>query len=417
MLICLSASTAFGQIGDTSLPVLKISEVTRVDRNTRPSEEESTTAAFILKTAPHATLGDAYVIVTDQTDDSFLQPLQRLAAFHHGSIIHVDDLTTLLTAQAQRDQLTSNLRAGNPRFVAIAPRLEHFNQKMILGMWNVLAALGDDQRLPVYPAYLVAPTAKTLGALVDRSIHHTPQTAAGFRPFVIGQVLGPRPFGQRSLQKARMMRRYFSGVPSDTASLVVLADTAVAMGVTVPGAPNQWQTAMNGPGQLISGIPGDALPSLDHASLLLLFGHGSPGSESDLRLDAFRDVQMTGEIVMSGNCNSAPPVDSTAVPDDSNFAMLAIDHGADVFYGHMEENVGFPYLFPVLESWMDGQTVGEAYQRLINAALDYQNISPRDLAPGINRFLPAFGHTNDLLYVIIGDPALQPFSKLNPSVN
>ena len=105
----------------TELPVPNIRDVTRVDRNTPPSQQDAITATYILKTSPHATLGDAYVIVTDQTDAAFLGPLERLAEFHHGSIVRVKDLGALRTAAVERDQLVSDLRRARPRFVAIAP--------------------------------------------------------------------------------------------------------------------------------------------------------------------------------------------------------------------------------------------------------------------------------------------------------
>ena len=86
------------------LPVPSIKDVARVDRDTPPSQQNAVTATFILKTSPHATLGNGYVIVKDQTQPAFLEPLDRLAKFHHGSIIHVKDLGSLRTDAAGRDQ-------------------------------------------------------------------------------------------------------------------------------------------------------------------------------------------------------------------------------------------------------------------------------------------------------------------------
>jgi hypothetical protein len=86
--------------------------------------------------------------------------------------------------------------------------------------------------------------------------------------------------------------------------------------------------------------------------------------------------------------------------------MRAVENGAVVVYAHMRENAGFPHLFPVLEAWMDGLTVGEAYQRQINALIAFHGSSADDL---ISRDVEA---SNGLLYVIIGDPALQPLAKM-----
>jgi hypothetical protein len=54
---------------------------------------------------------------------------------------------------------------------------------------------------------------------------------------------------------------------------------------------------------------------------------------------------------------------------------------------------------------MNGLTVGEAYQRQINALITFTGISQNDL---ISRDI---ADNNGLLYVIIGDPALQPLAN------
>lgn len=402
----------------TELPVPKISEVARVDRNAPPTIQDEVTATYILKTSPHATLGDAYVIVTDQTNQACLEPLERLAKFHQGTLVRVADLDALRTTAAERDQLTSDLRRLRPRFVAIAPKDRSFTENTLLGMWSVLTALSDDGRLPVCPGILAAPGPAALDALVERSIHYQPRPAAQVRPFVMGQVIGPQAYGQRSLQKVRMMRNLFADYGRTTHSLVTLADSAVKMGVQVAPAPDQWQAAMSAAGRNIPAIPAPALPALNDASLLLLFGHGSPDTECCLDVSAFGEVSMTGKIVMSGNCFSAAPAGAaTDGPDrpagtkaGESFAMLAVDQGAVVVYAHLRENAGFPHLFPVLEGWMDGLSVGESYQRLLNALLAYNNATPAVFGAAGR----AEAEANALLYVVIGDPALQPLAKMTP---
>jgi hypothetical protein len=289
---------------------------------------------------------------------------------------------------------------------------------MLLGMWSVFARLSDDQRLPVLPGILAAPNQTALNSLVERSINYRPKAVAQVHPFVMGQVLGPRPFGQRSLQKVRMMRNLFAYFGCTTHSLVILASSAVQMGVTVAPATNQWQVAMSGADHSIKTIPPAARPALHNASLLLMFGHGTPGTACSLDISAFQDVSMTGKIVMCGDCFSAASVGSGISPttdgpggkplqqDDESFAMRAVENGAVVVYAHMRENAGFPHLFPVLEAWMDGLSVGEAYQRQINALIAFNGFSADAL---ISRDVAA---SNGLLYVIIGDPALQPLAKM-----
>ena len=379
-----------------------------MDRNTPPTSQDDVTATYILKTSPHATLGDAYVIVTDQTNPACLVPLERLATFHHGTIVRVEDLDALRTTATEQDQLTSDLRRLRPRFVAIAPKSQSFTENTLLGLWSVFTALSDDGRLPVFPGILAASGPTALDALVDRSIHYQPRPAAQVRPFVMGQVIGPQAYGQRSLQKVRMMRNLFADYGCTTHSLVTLADTAVKRGVRVASAPDQWQAAMSAAGRNIPTIPAPAQRALNDASLLLLFGHGSPDTECCLDVSAFREITMAGKIVMSGNCFSAAPAGPAGTKAGESFAMLAVDQGAVAVFAHLRENAGFPHLFPVLEGWMDGLTVGESYQRLLNALLAYNNAAP-DYFGAAGQ--PEAG-ANALLYVVIGDPALQPLGKM-----
>jgi hypothetical protein len=292
---------------------------------------------------------------------------------------------------------------------------------MLLGMWHTLGTLTNDQQLSVFPGILAAPGPAAFRSLIDRSIQYQPQAEAQVRPFVMGQVLGPKPFGQRSLQKVRMLRNWFADYGRTTHSLVVLAYSAVAQGVTVAPVTNQWQVAMSGPGDFVKAIPAEARPELDGASLLLMFGHGSRGNACSLDVSAFQDVRMTGKVVMCGDCFSAAGGESSTSAsgeghdaknprqEEASFAMRAVENGAVVVYAHIAENAGFPHLFPVLENWMDGLTVGEAYQRQINALIAFNHFRVPDLG---SRDAEAL---NSLLYVIIGDPALQPLARMTPS--
>tara|TARA_B100000674_G_C37731454_1_gene864497 strand:- start:499 stop:843 length:345 start_codon:yes stop_codon:yes gene_type:complete len=93
------------------------------------------------------------------------------------------------------------------------------------------------------------------------------------------------------------------------------------------------------------------------------------------------------------------------------FATQYIERGATVFFGHMRLSSGFPHLYPVLEKWLSGATVGEAYQQLINGIIDLRGFqSGRYVVkqPANRRRLPQ----NALLYSIFGDPAIMPFESL-----
>lgn len=105
-----------------------------------------------------------------------------------------------------------------------------------------------------------------------------------------------------------------------------------------------------------------------------------------------------------------------AVTPRQSFSTRYIDRGATVFFGHMRLSSGFPHLYPVLEKWMQGKSVGESYQQLINSLMDMRGFGPGKFVvtevtlgqPGVPQ--------NMLLYVIIGDPALvplQPLEKIN----
>ena len=133
---------------------------------------------------------------------------------------------------------------------------------------------------------------------------------------------------------------------------------------------------------------------------------------------------MSGKILLSGSCFSASPVASDlpsmrqapggyeVQPRDA-FILRAIDNGAVVAFGHQRLSSGFPHLYPVLESWVEGQTVGAGYQQLINALIEFGGFKSGEFLiqkdQKNNKRLPQ----NRLLYVVIGDPALQPIQRSN----
>src|SRR5262249_58702210 len=98
--------------------------------------------------------------------------------------------------------------------------------------------------------------------------------------------------------------------------------------------------------------------------------------------------------------------------DRNRFLMEAIQRGAVVTYGHMRLNGGFPHLYPVLDSLLEGETVGEAYQRLIDGLLEWTQLEPDELvlAHPEKAIMPALMRRNELLYVLVGDPPLRPLA-------
>ena len=94
------------------------------------------------------------------------------------------------------------------------------------------------------------------------------------------------------------------------------------------------------------------------------------------------------------------------------FTVRAIDNGACVAFGHMRLSQGFPHLYPVLETWLKGGTVGEAYQELVNGIIEMQGTESGGFVvtePSANGRQP---RQNLLLYVVFGDPAVRPFEQM-----
>ena len=145
-------------------------------------------------------------------------------------------------------------------------------------------------------------------------------------------------------------------------------------------------------------------------------------SGQGMQVEAFADVSLLNKVVLCGSCMSAAPTHSDfrkmavgpdgseVIADRKRFLMEAIERGAVVAYGHMRLNAGFPHLYPVLEAVIDGETVGESYQRLIDGLLRWTRLDPDELVlakPDTDDEW-AVMRRNQLLYILIGDPALRP---------
>jgi len=79
-------------------------------------------------------------------------------------------------------------------------------------------------------------------------------------------------------------------------------------------------------------------------------------------------------------------------------------------FGHMNLNSGFPSVYPMLESLASGHCAGQAYQELLNGILARQQFKSGHYAEGEAAGKGATDRVlNNLLYVMIGDPALIAF--------
>jgi hypothetical protein len=131
---------------------------------------------------------------------------------------------------------------------------------------------------------------------------------------------------------------------------------------------------------------------------------------------------LTGKIILTGSCFSASPQKSDLaamrqapggyeVESRDAFVLRSIDNGALVAFGHQRLSSGFPHLYPVLENLLEGQTVGQAYQQLINALIEYSDTKSGSFIIGDSQKASKRLPQNRFLYVIVGDPAIQPFER------
>ncbi|MDP7275450.1 MAG: hypothetical protein QF363_08215 [Planctomycetaceae bacterium] len=425
LLFCLAGPVFAGQVLDGgktervgNLPIPAIEDLLRVDRKIRPSREAMRNSAFVLKTSSHPVTGERYVILTDHTSTGCLAALDRLAMVRKGVVLRVKDLALIHRRPERMEQLRDQLRQSRVRYLAVAPRLESFRENMVLGLWELASTLDDDPQLDLFPGFLVASDEKRFVSLVERSINHRPTRNKALRPVAISQV---RTAGElRSLQKAAVLRKLF--VRSSISMPIVAIYGARAKNAATLSGTGIWNLRANPGERFLKQFPPSAARALEEASLIVMHGHGAPGMSCGVDV-AGLPKSLNGKFVLTGSCFAASPVRSDLpslrqapggyrVEARDAFALRAIDQGATAVFGHMRLSMGFPHLFPVLESWMKGQTLGESYQQLINGLIEIYGfrsgrfVVPADVPSG--RRLPQ----NRLLYVVFGDPALQPFEPL-----
>lgn len=96
-----------------------------------------------------------------------------------------------------------------------------------------------------------------------------------------------------------------------------------------------------------------------------------------------------------------------AVEKRDAFLLRAIDRGAILAFGHQRLSTGFPHLYPILDSLLEGKPAGQAYQELLNALIDYRGLKPDSFLLSDTDRQNTKPPQNVLLYVLIGDPALR----------
>ena len=402
---------------ERSLKIPSIESLLRVDRDHPPSRQLSSNSEYVLRTQPHEVAGEYYVVLTDHTDSAYLELLNRLAEYHGGDVIRVKNLALMGESASELERLRAELRQRKTKWVAIAPRLETFRENAVLGVWELLSSLDTDSQLDCQPGFLVASNLQAFKKLIDQSINYSPISPDALRPFAISQVQNSTE--TRSLQKSAMLKSHFK----ESGIAVPIVAIYGAQADAAPRLPGEriWNLKVESRKKFIQTMPADATKSLQDSNLVVMHGHGIPGMSCSLDVDGL-PKDMSGKILLSGSCFSASPVASDLplmrqapggyeVQQRDAFILRAIDNGAVVAFGHQRLSSGFPHLYPVLESWVDGQTVGAGYQELINALIELGEFKSGEFLirkdQKNNKRLPQ----NRLLYVVIGDPALQPIQR------
>ena len=400
------------------LPVPAVDELKRADASTQLARSERRNSAYVLKTSRHLANGDRYVVVTDHHELAFLDPLHRLVKHYGGTLLKVENLSTLHLNPNAAKSLLVELQSTNPKFVAVAPRIESLRENMLLQVWELLAQIDEDPQLDAYPGILVASTSDGLARLVDQSIGYRPRSRKSLVPMAISQV--PSRTELRSLQKAAILRRQFKSLGMKTP--IVAVYTSQATGAPHLDGESVWSLATTTGKRFVRSFSGKLGVTLRSANLVIMHGHGSPGMSCSVSVSAIpRDC--SGKLLLTGSCYSASPKVSDlaklreapggyAITAEDAFVLRAIDSGAVSTFGHMRLSSGFPHLYPVLESWMRSETIGQSYQQLINGLLERNRLDSRDLVMDTATLEKRQPKQNVLLYVLIGDPALQPLEKL-----
>ena len=414
--VCLLPISVSGQ----QFTIPAIEDVPRIDRRSpRPPVQVMRTSAFALKLKSHPVAGKNYVILTDHRDAAYLESLQRLAKHRQGVVLKVEDLTQLAKQESKRTELQKQLADLGVKYLAIAPRATSFRENTLLALWEVLTTLDNDPQLDVYPGILLASTPKSFDRLIQQSIDHQPKTAKTLKPLAISQVRTRSEL--RSLQKAGILRNVFQSYGIQTP--VVAIYTPEAKGAPELKGSRVWNIYTKGPREFVKKFPAQPSQALRESNLVVMHGHGIPGMSCSVDIDAI-PIDFPGKVVLSGSCFAASPLKSDlptmsrapggyTVSKRPAFATRCVDQGAIVVFGHMRLSSGFPHLYPVLEQWMAGKTVGEAYQQLINAIMTMRGLRPGNFIladpSAAGRRLPQ----NILLYVVLGDPALVPVAALS----
>ena len=397
------------------LPIPDVDDLVRVSGDKPPTRKVKRNSAYVLQTDEHAVSGNQYVILTDHTDSAYLDSLGRLADHHKGSVIKIDDLATLYSDEESFEKLRLSLIDKQAKWVAIAPRQESFRENMLLGMWKLLSTLDEDPEIDVFPGVLLASSPEAFAKLIDQSIAYRSQPLTSLKPIAISQVSKEREL--RSLQKSAVLRKLFAKMDVETPIVGIYSERA-ANAPRLEGE-KTWSLKTAGRKKFVKEFPDDVSQAFEDSNLIVMHGHGIPGMSCSVDIEGLPE-DLSGKFLFSGSCFSATPMKSDLPPmrrapggydveKRDAFILRAIDNGALMAFGHQRLSAGFPHLFPVLEDVLAGKSTGQAYQELLNGLFDLKRVDSEKLTIKLPASQPRVPQ-NTFLYVLIGDPALQPFT-------
>ena len=371
----------------------------------------STTLA---KTVPHPVSSQGYLILTDHTDPAAGLALKELARVRGGELMVLKDLGTLYENPLSAKQVRNAIRKVNPRFVAIAPRMESFRENMHLCLLKILSGLDDDPELDVFPGYLLASGPEELAALVNRSIQYRSLDAREIAPASIGAIEDSDARRYRSYQKAKVMQKMFADKGKESPAIIVTTKKSHTERDDYPELPASEGNIIMSPTSerhTFESLPLSVELAIDKSNMLFMFGHGTTSRICGIDIDVFAKTDFTDGIIFCGSCMSAAPYDADRVDlaskrNDKRFAFYAMDNGAVMMLGHMGLCGGFPKVFPMAEQVLAGTSTGEAYQQLMNSI-----IGDNLVFDYYEDYADSKGPANAYLYVLLGDPALVPVKK------
>lgn len=383
-----------------------------------PSPTAYGPSTTIVNTRAHPPLGESYLILTDQTHQTAVKALERLARFRKGSVITIESLGTLHQSPKKFHRLQEQLKELRPRYVAIAPKAESYRENMHLAMLQLLTGLDSDPLLDAFPGYLIASDPESLAKLVDRSIRFQPLTPQEMKPASIGTIEDADTRRYRSYQKAKVMQRMFSEEGIESPAIILTTRKSHLERDDFPKIESDKRSIAMMPEteqETFASLSPDAVAALQTNNILFMFGHGTTDRVCGARISAYDQIDFEGELVFCGSCMSATPYLADRLNLDSQrqskrFAFQAIDNGAVMMFGHMGLCGGFPKVYPMGEGVLSGLSTGESYQRLMNALIRNRPIPDYYPEPAPRRpQQPDRG--NDLLYILWGDPALTPILR------